>query len=234
MVKPAPYFRVLDEILYMNKLIFTSVIACLFASMAMAQSPGAGKDYRNEYRHQRHHQRYHRGHRHHRMALSRTLNFSDQQKVQLKTMQQDFHQKMVVLNKNENITVKVMRDQKAALVQNQRKAFQQILTPEQKTKLEDMKKVHAKRSEEMASHRVDKMKEKLSLSEDQTAKIKSLGQHFREQMQQFRNAPPEDRTAKREAIVAMVKQHKEDLKGILTPEQMNKYQEWKKERTGRL
>ena len=216
----------------MKKLLFTGLFAFLAVSVTLAQQPPSGRE-KQQY-HKQHH-KHHRHYRHHRgLALSKQLNFSDAQKQQLKTIGQDFHQKMVALNKNENITVKAMRDQRAALVKDQQTAFQNILTPEQKTKLSDLKKQHAAKRQEMASKRMDKMKEKLSLTEDQTAKIKSLNDQFREKIMQTKDNTTMDRSAKKEAFSAMMKQRKEDMRGILTPEQQTKLEEWKKDKMGRL
>jgi Spy/CpxP family protein refolding chaperone len=214
----------------MKKFLFTTLFAILVGSLAMAQQAPQSKAQMHKY----HHQHYGHHHRHHGMALSKTLNFSDQQKLQLQTMRQDFRKKMDDLNKNESITVKAMRDQKAALIREQRTAFQNLLTPEQKNKLDDMRKHMAQKRQEMASRRIDKMKEKLSLSDEQTAKIKTLDSQFRENLKKNKENTSLDRTAKKEAFIEMFKQHKEELQGILTPEQLNKLQEWKKERTGRL
>ncbi|HMH33115.1 MAG TPA: hypothetical protein VK543_08785 [Puia sp.] len=210
----------------MKKFLFTSLFALAVGSVAMAQQAPQNKAQDHPYHHRHHH---HQG-----MALSKTLNFSDQQKQQLKEMRQDFRKKMADLNKNENITVKEMRDRKAALIRDQKTAFQNLLTPEQKNKLDDIRKNMAQKRQDMASRRIDKMKEKLNLSEEQTARIKTLDARFRENLKKNKDNTSLDRTAKKEAFIEMFKQHKEELQGILTPEQLNKLQEWKKERTGRL
>ena len=77
------------------------------------------------------------------------------------------------LNKNENITVKESRDKKEALRKEQKEKMLAILTPEQKTKLEQLKKDREVKREAMTSKRLDKMKTKLNLSDDQMAKIKA-------------------------------------------------------------
>jgi Spy/CpxP family protein refolding chaperone len=215
----------------MKKIILFSLVASLFACLVvtatMAQQPA------DSTRHFRGHGKM-KFHGHHRMDLSKTLNFSDQQKQQLKSMNQDFRSKIADLNKKEEITVKSMRDQKAALIKEQRNAFQNLLTQDQKNKLADMKKKMADRKQEMASRRLDKMKSKLSLTEDQTAKIKALNDQFHEQIRKFRDDQSTDRSAKKEELMSVFKQHKEDFEKILTPEQLSKMQEWKKDKTGRF
>ena len=210
----------------MKKLILFSLAACLVASATMAQRSDSTRHFRG------HDKMKFRGH--HRMDLSKTLNFSDQQKQQLKSINQDFRFKMADLNKKEDITVKAMRDQKAALIREQRTAFQNLLTQDQKNKLEDMKKRMAERRQEMASKRLDKMKSKLNLTDDQTTKIKALNDQFREKMRRFRDDQTTDRSAKKDELMSAFKQHKEDFEKILTPEQLSKMQEWKKDKTGRF
>jgi Spy/CpxP family protein refolding chaperone len=215
------------KILIMKKIILFSLAFCLVAITTMAQKHSDSTHHFRGYNKMKFHGQHH-------MDLSKTLNFSDQQKQQLKSINQDFHHKMADLNKKEDITVKSMRDQKAALIKEQRMAFQNLLTLEQKNKLEDMKKESAIKKQEMASRRLDKMKTKLNLTEDQTAKIKALNDQFRENMKKFKENQTTDRSAKKEELMSAFKQHKEDFEKILTPEQLSKMQEWKKDKTGRF
>jgi Spy/CpxP family protein refolding chaperone len=211
----------------MKKIILFSLIVCLGTSATMAQQ-------HSDRTHHFHGHGKMKFHGHHHMDLSKTLNFSDQQKQQLKSLNQDFRHRMADLNKKEDITVKSMRDQRAALIKEQRLAFQNLLTTEQKNKLEDMKKKNAERKQEMASRRLEKMKTKLNLSDDQTAKIKMLNDQFRENMKKFRQDKSTDRSVKKEELISVFQQHREDFEKILTPEQLSKMQEWKKEKTGRF
>ena len=73
--------------------------------------------------------------KHQHGMMARDLNLSEDQKKQAKTYREDFRKKMQELNKNENITVKEMRDRKEALQKEQRNKMQSLLTAEQKNKI---------------------------------------------------------------------------------------------------
>ena len=179
-----------------------------------------------------HYNRRMRGH--HRTDLSRALNFTDQQKQQWASIRQDFRKKMSDLNKNESITVKESRDQRAALIKEERKSFQNLMTPEQKDKLTDMKKRAEGRRKDMAARRADKMKTRLGLSEDQSAKIKTIDDRFRDDVKKYREDESMSRSDKRDRLMSLHKQHNDDIQSVLTPDQRNKMEEWRKEKTGRF
>jgi len=207
----------------MKKIFIMATVICLSVVAVKAQQPG-------NYGFQHHEGRaYH----HHRRDLAKELNFTDQQKQQLKTMNSDFRNKMAELDKNENITVKEMRDRKAGLLKEQRTAFQNLLTPEQKTRLEDIRKKGEARRQEMAAKQLDRMKIILGLSDDQTEKIKNANDNFRTQLQKFRDDQTLSRTAKRDQFMALAKQRNDDIKSVLTQEQFDKMQELRKQRMDR-
>jgi Spy/CpxP family protein refolding chaperone len=207
----------------MKKIFIMATALCLSVMAVSAQQPGYGGF------HHRHGRSYH----HHRRDLTKELNFTDQQKQQLKTINSDFRTKMAELNKNENITVKEMRDKRAALLKEQRTAFQNLLTPEQKTKLEDMRKKGEARQQEMAAKHLENMKTRLGLSDDQTAKIKNINDGFRSQLQKFRDNQSLNRSDKRDQFMALVKQRNDNIKSVLTPEQYDKMQDLRKQRMER-
>ena len=79
----------------------------------------------------------HKGNHHH--GMSSQLNLTESQKSQLKANREDYKKQLDELNKNESITVKEFRDKKYALKKEQKQKFLALLTPEQKTKLEQLK-----------------------------------------------------------------------------------------------
>ncbi|MFI5156895.1 MAG: hypothetical protein ACHQEM_11955, partial [Chitinophagales bacterium] len=71
----------------------------------------------------------HRFHHLHQQNLASALQFSDQQREQMKSITMEFHHKMADLSKNESITVKEMRDQREGLAKTYRASVQNLLTP---------------------------------------------------------------------------------------------------------
>lgn len=176
-----------------------------------------------------HHQHFHR-----HSNVAKDLNFSEDQKVQLKSNSRDFHQKMATLNQDESITVKDMRDRKAAIEHDYHLAFQNILTQEQKDKLAEMRKKNEEKRKMMAEKKLEKMKEKLNLSEDQTAKIRTINEKYRDQYKKYFTMDGNDRSSTKQELIGLKKQHKEDIQAVLTPDQQKQLDDWKKNKTGRF
>jgi len=203
----------------MKRILLSVLALTLVVSMSSAQDPSAN----------RHHRHFHR-----HPGLAKELNFSEQQKEQLKTISGNYHQKMALLSNDESITVKEMRDRKAAISKEYHLAFQNILTQEQKDKLADMRRKAEERRKMMAEKKLDKMKEKLKLSDDQTAKIRQVNEKYIEQYKKYLTMDGKDRSVKREQLSGLKKQQKEDIQAILTPDQQKQLDEWKMNKTGRF
>ena len=169
-------------------------------------------------------------HQHHRTAMQmmKDLNLTTAQKEQLKASRESYQQQLMELNKNESITVKEARDKKEALRKGQKEKMMSVLTPEQKTKLEQLKKDREAKHEAMAAKRLDKMKVKLNLSDDQVAKIKAGSESVHSQMKAIHENDQLGRTEKKEKLMVLREQNKNSFKNILTPEQLSKMEELKK------
>ena len=76
-------------------------------------------------------------------------------------------------------------------------------------------------------HRVERMKERLSLSDDQARQIEQLFRDARQQWQSDQTKPD------RETMRARREKMNEQIKSILTPEQQQKYEQMRKEHGGR-
>jgi len=174
-------------------------------------------------------------HRHHQFNnLSKQLNFTDAQKQQFKAINEDFHKKMEALNKNEDITVRSWKQQKTDLVKAHKAAIQNLLTPEQKEKMKEMRQMADAKFRERIEHRLEKMKTKLNLSDEQVSKIKTISQDFRSQLKTIRENEAMAHSDKKSQIMALVSQQKKDFRSVLTPEQITKLDEWKKEKSDRF
>lgn len=167
---------------------------------------------------------------HHKMALAQKLNFSEEQKKQAK-LNKEYHKKQLQeLNKNENITVKEYRDKKLALHKEQQANMQSLLTPEQKTKMVQIKADQKAKAEQQQTARLQKMKTRLNLSDNQVAKMKAQRTEMQAKLKAIKEDDKIDRVAKQEKIRALKTQMKEEHKKIFTPEQLQKIEDMKKER----
>ena len=171
--------------------------------------------------------------KHHRQHITKDLNLSEDQKQKMQAARDDYRKQMSDLNKNENLTVKEMRDRKASLAKEHKAAMDGILTQEQKNKIQEQRNQAIEKRKEMQAKRSEKMKKDLALTDDQSAKLKTLNENYKNQFESIRKDESMDRTAKQEKFKALHLQQKEELKSVLTPEQIQKMNEMKKDRGGR-
>jgi Spy/CpxP family protein refolding chaperone len=115
----------------MKKLLVLPFVACMFtlATTAQTERPTEVKE-----RTERHKGKHEKG------KLMKDLNLTKEQQAQLKANHKEMKAKRAALKAQDNITVKEMKEKKAALKAEQESKMATILTPEQKAKMEGMKK----------------------------------------------------------------------------------------------
>ena len=171
-----------------------------------------------------HHQKHEKG------MMAKQLNFTDAQKNQAKTINEDTRKKMQELNKNESITVKEQRDRKAAIAKERKTKIDGLLTAEQKTKQTQLKAEHKAKREAGYAKRMDKMKTKLDLTDDQVAKLKAQRTTNHAKAEKIKNNESLSREQKKEQMTALKAEAKTQHGKILTAEQLKKKEEMKKNR----
>ena len=172
------------------------------------------------------HRMHERGKMHHGAGMDmQKLNLTEDQKTAFKTQRENFRKQIVELKKNENITVKDWKEKMETLHKENKTKMENILTKDQKAQLEKMKAERKEKFQEMAKKRGEEMKTRLGLSADQSAKIEKN----RADMQQKMKAIKEDKKLsdeqKREKVKELMKAQKENMKSILTDEQLQKLKE---------
>lgn len=173
-----------------------------------------------------------RGHhrQHQKGMMAKQLNFSEEQKKQAKAIHEDSRKKMQELNKNESITVKEMRDRRAAILKEKRTKMDGLLTADQKTKMTQLKAEQKAKNEEHYAKRMDKMRTNLSLSDEQVSKLKAQRSATMAKAEKIRNNGSLSREQKKEQMMALKAEAKEQHNKILTPEQLKKKEEMRKNR----
>ncbi|OQP51062.1 hypothetical protein A4H97_04410 [Niastella yeongjuensis] len=166
---------------------------------------------------------------HHRGDALAQLNLTDDQKNEMKVINDDFKQQMTDLKKSEDkITVTEWKSKMATIRKDHHAKVDKVLTDEQKASLKKMHKDHGKGFRQDKHNRMDRMKKELNLTDEQTAAIQK---NFDEGMQKMK-ATHDDKTLTDDQKKALFKtyhyQQEEGLKKILTPDQWNKFQELKK------
>ncbi|HEY0677535.1 MAG TPA: hypothetical protein VGD17_04580 [Chitinophagaceae bacterium] len=88
--------------------------------------------------------------KHHQKEVAEKLNFSEDQKTQLKTIHEETRKQLEELKKNDQISVKEYNERKKAIHEGQQTKMKALLSPEQKQKMEQMKQ------ERMNKHKGEK------------------------------------------------------------------------------
>lgn len=160
------------------------------------------------------------------------LNLTVAQKEQMKAQKETFRKKMEELQKTDNITVKEWRNRKEALHKEQKTKMEAILTAEQKAQIQKMKSDHKAMMEIDAKARMEKMKHHLGLTDEQAAKMKKSHTEMAEKMKALREDDKMDAEKKKGKMKELREKQKEQMKSILTEEQMKKLQEGRKHGPG--
>ena len=158
----------------------------------------------------RQHRRGRRGHHGRGMMHGfRELNLTDNQKAQVEAIMEAAREQRRELRQNEGA-----REQMHALHEETQRLLMDVLTPAQKTQLEQLREQH---QTQHLDRRVNRMKEKLSLSDAQVTRIRSIFEAAQTQRQALRNGS--DASDRREAMQALRERTKAAVSAVLTAEQ---------------
>ncbi|MBI4811775.1 MAG: hypothetical protein HY800_10115 [Ignavibacteriales bacterium] len=83
-------------------------------------------------------------------------------------------------------------------------------------------------------HRVQQLKEALQLSEEQTAKITEIMTRLEQQTAQEQSSKPINKKAMMKNRQKRITEADKEIEPLLTPEQLKKYESYKKERTNQM
>jgi len=180
-------------------------------------------------REMKHHNKGNQMHHGQKKNMVKDLNLTDAQKTQLKADKEANKAKMEALNKQDNITVKEMRERKAALQQEQKAKMDALLTPDQKATIAADKANMESKRKDMDGKRGEAMKEKLGLSNDQAAKLKTHNEATHSKIKAIRDNQSLSMEQKKEQMKAVKESSKAQRNSILTAEQIKKMDEMKKE-----
>ena len=173
------------------------------------------------------------GKKQHHAQLAKQLNLSDEQKKQAQANKVALKQKMKELNKNESITVKEQRDRKDALRKEQKAKMQALLTPEQKTKIAELKATKMAKKEEKFAKGLEKMKSKINLSDAQVMQLKSQRERIKANAKEIKDNESLSRTQRKEQLMALKAESKTQKSNIFTADQIKQLDEMKKNKMGK-
>ena len=164
--------------------------------------------------------------------MMKDLNLSDAQKAQMKTDREANKAKMEALKQQDNLTVKEMRERKAALMQEQKAQMDRLLTAEQKATVAARKTSMEGKRKQMDAKRGADMKDKLGLSNDQGAKLKALNQANQAKIKAIQANASLTQEQKKTQTKAIKEAAKAERQNILTAEQIQKMEAMKKDGKG--
>jgi Spy/CpxP family protein refolding chaperone len=165
------------------------------------------------------------------------LSLDDVQYKAIKAINEEYAEKQTRIMKDSAVAKEAKRSQLKSLHQEKKTAVDKVLTDEQRSKWTTHQSARQKKGRaHMARHNGDhaqRMQKNLSLSDDQTSKIKAIDKEFAEKFRALRS----DSAIAREEARAKAKQLREEYisktKAVLTEEQFKAWQEQKADRKRR-
>ena len=159
------------------------------------------------------------------------LNLTDDQKAKMKAANDDFRKQMQALKSNGNQTVQQQKDAREALMKSHKVQVENILTTDQKNQLAQMKKEGKSQQGEMNGKHLEKMKQELNLTDQQVSQLQSSQQATKAKMDAINSNSSLDATAKKKQLHTLREEMKNNLEQVLTPEQKEKWQGMKKDKS---
>jgi Spy/CpxP family protein refolding chaperone len=153
------------------------------------------------------------------------IQYTPEQRRQLMAINKEFHDKSAELFKQDNITLKEYKTGLLALQKDKRSKMEALLTPEQKDQIAARKKRSEERRQVAEAARMERLKLRLNLSDDQVAKIKAGQADLHAQARSIYendNLLPQQ---KMEQMKDLMAKRKDVFKSVLTPEQFSKFEE---------
>ena len=161
------------------------------------------------------------------------VNLTDEQKKQAKELNAGYEKQLSELRNNNSMSLGDYKSKTAALKKEQHEKMQALLTPEQKAQVTTQRKETARKMGETRAKNVDQMKTKLGLSDEQTSKIKTAQAGLQDKIKTIRQDQNLSDSQKKEQVRAAMKQQKDEMQSILTPEQLLKMKSAKPGRKAR-
>jgi Spy/CpxP family protein refolding chaperone len=211
------------------KKIALGILALTLAFPAVYAQEKTNKEVNKESGAYRHHPAKHKRQHH---AGYKKLNLTKEQQDQLAVINKNYRSGIADLKKKEaTITVKDYKAQMQALNKKRRGEADKVFTKEQKEQLQQMRT--GKKGKFTAGNRSQQMKTTLGLTDDQSDRMKALREYTQKKIKDVRENAALTDTQKKEQLAAIFKQQREDVKLILTPEQVKKMKDLRSRRINR-
>ena len=223
------------------KKVILGLFALTMTLSTIAQSPDQQKGRRQEHR---------QGAKHQGDSYLEKLNLLDAQKTQIKSVNDNFRQQMQDLKNQGSLTADQQKEQRKELSRKHREQIQAILTPEQRKQAETLKQeFRGKKGDSSATEktqhkdgkrdgnnrggRFGDLTKELNLSPEQSARIASINESFKSNLQSLKQNTSVSKEDKREQMKSLAQKHKSSVEAILTADQKNELKNRLKNRPNR-
>ncbi|OQP61027.1 hypothetical protein A3860_04725 [Niastella vici] len=170
-----------------------------------------------------------KGH-HPRGDVMQQLNLTDEQKTEMKTINDDFKQQMTDLKKSEDkITVTEWKSKMATIRKDHHEKVDKVLTDDQKASLKKMMREHRGEMRHQGRHRMEQMKKDLNLTDDQVNALKKNHEAMEQKFKAIRDDKSLTEDQKKAEVKKFKQEQHDNLKSILTPEQLQKLEQQKQQ-----
>jgi len=176
------------------------------------------------------------------------LNLTDAQKLQSKTINDNYRQQMQDLKNQGSLTIDQQKEKRQTLAKEHRERLQAILTPEQRKQAEVLQKdlkgqrgdfAGGRRGDDKDGKRGDRsdrfadLTKDLNLSADQSSKIASLNANFKSNLQSLQQNSSLTEQDKKEQMKSLMQKHKSEVESLLTADQKKELKSRQKNRPAR-
>lgn len=153
------------------------------------------------------------------------LDLTADQKEKMKSLNSDYRKQMEDLKSQDGLTVKESREKMETLRKEHQSKTQALLTAEQKIQLEKNKAGFKD-----GGKKARKMKQELNLTDEQSAKLDAGRKESMQKMKAIREDKSLTEEQKKEQTRAVMKQQKENMKSVLSKEQLQQMQDSRKKK----
>ncbi|MFY7898987.1 MAG: hypothetical protein ACOVNY_02310, partial [Chitinophagaceae bacterium] len=176
----------------------------------------------------KHHEQLHKKRGKHHKPIHK-LQLSEDQKKQVKAIQENYKKEMVTLKKTDQLTLGEFKKKTAQLSKERKTKMNSLLTNEQKQKIASHKQKMQENKQVHAAAKLERMRLQLNLDEKQVAALKANQDKGFESMNNIINNENLDKQSKKEALHELKNSQVANLKKVLTQEQLLKLESMKKQ-----
>ena len=160
------------------------------------------------------------------------IRYTPEQRKQVMAINKDYRTKAADLYKQDNLTLKQYKAGLVALQKDKKAKLEALITPQQKDQIARRKKMMEENMQVAEAGRMERLKLRLNLTDDQVAKIKAGNASLRDQFKAIHendNLLPQQ---KMEQMKDLMAKRKDVFKSVLTPDQYSKFEQMSEHHRG--